>query len=53
MQALRGRGSNSYLFLSSALDDVSGQLHAPATLYPRERTLATHWIGGGWASEPV
>jgi hypothetical protein len=25
---------------------VSGQHHAPAALYPRERTPGTHWIGG-------
>jgi hypothetical protein len=26
--------------------EVSGQPHAPATLYPGERTPGTHWIGG-------
>jgi hypothetical protein len=26
--------------------DVSGQLHAPAALPPRERAPGTHWIGG-------
>jgi hypothetical protein len=26
--------------------EMSGQLHAPATLPPRERALGTHWIGG-------
>jgi hypothetical protein len=25
---------------------VSGQRHAPAALYPGERTPDTHWIGG-------
>jgi hypothetical protein len=25
---------------------VSGQRHAPAALYPREKTPGTHWIGG-------
>jgi hypothetical protein len=25
---------------------VSGQLHAPAALPPRERAPGTHWIGG-------
>jgi hypothetical protein len=25
---------------------VSGQLHAPAALSPRERAPGTHWIGG-------
>jgi hypothetical protein len=34
------------MFLKSALDGVSGQRHAPAALYPRERTPVTHWIGG-------
>jgi hypothetical protein len=26
--------------------EVSGQLHAPAALLPRERALGTHCIGG-------
>jgi hypothetical protein len=26
--------------------EVSGQRHAPAALYPRERTPGTHWTGG-------
>jgi hypothetical protein len=26
--------------------EVSGQLHAPAALPPRERDPGTHWIGG-------
>jgi hypothetical protein len=25
---------------------VSGQRHAPAAIYPRERTPDTHWMGG-------
>jgi hypothetical protein len=25
---------------------VSSQCHAPAALYPEERTPGTHWIGG-------
>jgi hypothetical protein len=35
--------------------EVSGQLHAPSALPPRERPTRTHWIGGwvspraGWA----
>jgi hypothetical protein len=33
-------------FLTSALDGVSGQRHAPAALYPRERTPGTHFTGG-------
>jgi hypothetical protein len=30
-----GRKYSSYSFMTSALDGVSGQRHAPATLYPR------------------
>jgi hypothetical protein len=26
--------------------EVSGQLHTPAALPPRERAPGTHWIGG-------
>jgi len=26
--------------------EVSGQLHAPATLSPRKELPGTHWIGG-------
>jgi hypothetical protein len=26
--------------------EVSGQLHAPAALLPKERGHGTHWIGG-------
>jgi hypothetical protein len=29
--------------------EVSGQLHTPAALPPRERAPGTHWIGG-WVS---
>jgi hypothetical protein len=32
--------------LTSALDEVSGQRHALATLYPRERTPDTHCTEG-------
>jgi hypothetical protein len=46
MQVPRGEMYSSYSFLTLALDGVSGQRHAPAALYPRERTLVTHWIGG-------
>jgi hypothetical protein len=35
-----------FSFLASALDEVSGQRHAPAAVYPRERTAGTDWIGG-------
>jgi hypothetical protein len=40
------RRYSSYSFLTSALDGMSGQRHAPAAIYPRKRTPATHWIGG-------
>jgi hypothetical protein len=36
---------SSYSFLTSALDGMSGQLDAPNTLYPREKTPGTHCIG--------
>jgi hypothetical protein len=32
-------------FLTLALDEVSGQLHAPAAL-PSGEPLSTHWQGG-------
>jgi hypothetical protein len=39
-------GYKSYSFTTSALDGVSGQRHAPAELYSRERTAGTHCTGG-------
>jgi hypothetical protein len=39
------RRYTSYSFLTSALHGVCGQRHAPAAIYPRERTHGTHWIG--------
>jgi hypothetical protein len=42
----RERKYSSYSFLTSALDGVSGQRHAPAAIYSRERTPDTHWTGG-------
>jgi hypothetical protein len=43
------RRYSSYSFLTSALDGVSGQRHAPAAFYPGERTPGTHctgyWVG--------
>jgi hypothetical protein len=32
--------------LTSALDAVSGQLHAPEALLQGKNVLGTHWIGG-------
>jgi hypothetical protein len=47
MVALGGeRTYSSYSFLTSALDGVSGQCHAPAALCPGERTPGTHFTGG-------
>jgi hypothetical protein len=47
---MRRRGErrySSYSFSSSALDGgVSGQRHAPASLYPRARTPGTRCTGG-------
>jgi hypothetical protein len=37
---------SSYSSTTSALDGVSGQRHAPAVLYPGERTPGTHCTGG-------
>jgi hypothetical protein len=37
---------SSYLFFTSALEGVSGQRHALAALYRRERTPGTHCTGG-------
>jgi hypothetical protein len=37
---------SSYSFMTSALDGISGQRHAPAKLYHRDRTPGTHWTGG-------
>jgi hypothetical protein len=36
----------SYSFFTSALDEVSGQRHAPAALHNREMTPRSHWLGG-------
>jgi hypothetical protein len=35
-----------YIFLTSSLLEVSGQLHAPAALTPGERAPGTHCIRG-------
>jgi hypothetical protein len=48
-KALGGERYSSYSFLTSALDGVSGQRHAPAALYPGERTPGTHCTGS-WVS---
>jgi hypothetical protein len=45
-QGARGEDVSCYSFLTSVLDGVSGQRHAPVMLYPRERTLGTHCTGG-------
>jgi hypothetical protein len=41
-----GESYSSYSFLTSALHGMSGQRHAPAALYPRERTPVTYWVEG-------
>ena len=38
--------------MTAASEGVSGQQHAPAALYPRERP-STHFTGGWWAQGPV
>jgi hypothetical protein len=40
------RRYSSYSYLTSALDGVSGQHHAPAALYPRGKNPGTHCTGG-------
>jgi hypothetical protein len=44
--AKMGRRYSSYSFLTWILDGVSGQRHAPASLYPRELTPGTNCTGG-------
>jgi hypothetical protein len=44
--AWKERKYSSYSFSTSALDGVSGQLHAPAALFPGKRTPGTHCTGG-------
>jgi hypothetical protein len=39
------RNYSSCSFLTSTLDGVSGQRHAPAALYRGERTDCSHWVG--------
>jgi hypothetical protein len=46
VSAMGERRYSSYSLFNLALDGVSGQRHAPAALYPQERTTGTHWIGG-------
>jgi hypothetical protein len=51
MKMYRGVDVQIHIFLTSALTEVSGQLHAPTAL-PRvkgttgERVPGTHWLGG-------
>jgi hypothetical protein len=46
MEAQGERKYSSYSFTTLALDGVSGQRHAPAALYPGERTPGTEgWVG--------
>jgi hypothetical protein len=47
------RKYDSYSFLITALDEVSGQLHAPAVFYRRESTPVPTGQEAGWASELV
>jgi hypothetical protein len=45
MLATRERHYSFYSFLTSALDGVNGQHHAPAVLYLKGKDPGTHWIG--------
>jgi hypothetical protein len=40
------RSYRSYLFLTSELDGVRGQRHAPAALYPQGKDPGTQLLGG-------
>jgi hypothetical protein len=55
MEALGGeRRYSSYSFTTSALDGVSGQLHAPAALLPPGKGSTVPIVQeAGWAPEPV
>jgi hypothetical protein len=44
--AKRKRRDSSYSFLTSAPDGLSGQRHALAAIYLRQRTSITHCTGG-------
>jgi hypothetical protein len=50
---LGGEGYSSFSFLTSALDGVSGQRHAPAALYPGKGPPVRIVQEAGWATEPV
>jgi hypothetical protein len=47
------RRCSSYSFLTSALDGVSGQRHAPAALYPRGKKPVRIVQEAGWATDLV
>jgi hypothetical protein len=54
MKALGGeKRYSSYSSMTSALDGVSGQHHAPAALCPGERTPVPIVKEAGWDPEPV
>jgi hypothetical protein len=44
---------SSYSFFTSALDEVSGQRHVAAALYPEKRPSVAVGLEAGWTSEPV
>jgi hypothetical protein len=43
---------SSYSFMTSALDGVSGQRHAPATIHPRRKDSLPIGQEAGWTPEP-
>jgi hypothetical protein len=53
MEAQGERKYSSYPILTSALDGISGQRHAPAALYPAKEPPVPTVQEAGWASEPV
>jgi hypothetical protein len=46
MKEYEGSGGIAPPFLTSALDWVSGQIHASAAAPPGDTAPDTHWIGG-------
>jgi hypothetical protein len=54
MEGLGGRRYSSYSFMTSAINGVSGQRHAPAALLPPGKGPPVAIVQeAGWAPEPV
>jgi len=53
MKMYRGVEVQLHMFMTSALDGLSGQLHAPASLPPEKSPLVPISQAPGWAPEPA